>query len=499
MLVYAQKMLTKSKITKHRQCARLLWLDLYHRDLAKYDDATIARMAEGNRVGDISRQLYPGGAFIDTLNLEQALARTRAALSQKNIPVFEPAFVAHNVLVRVDLLVPDADSYRLVEVKSATEVKDYHYEDAAVQYWVLCNAGLKPTQVALSHINNTFQYQTLGDYKGLLTETDITVSVQKLYADVPAWIAQAQATSEQASLPAIRTGKQCKKPFTCGYLAYCQSLEETTEYPVTILPRVSEKQLTQFEQDGIADVRDIPDNYLAKDKQLHEIVRSASITGEVYLNPRAKSYLDGLAYPRYYLDFETVAPAVPRWLNSRPYQQIPFQWSCHIEISPQESSSPADNSALIHKKFLHKDASDPRRPFAEALLCNLGDHGPILVYNAAFEIGRLKELAEDCPDFAPSLLALVARVEDLLPLAQNNYYHPAMRGSWSIKAVLPTLSELNYADLKIGNGGLAQVAYLEMIAEVTTEDRRAELYRDLLKYCEQDTLAMVHVAMRFYS
>jgi len=490
-------MLTKSKITKHRQCARLLWLDLNRRELAQYDDATIARMAEGNRVGDISRQLYPGGELIDTLDLSEALVRTQEALARKTIPVFEPAFVANDVLVRVDLLVPDAQSYRLVEVKSATEVKDYHFEDAAVQYWVLCHAGLTPTQVALSHINNEFQYQTVGDYRGLLTETDITATAKQLFSEVPKWIAAAKLTSEQTELPATRTGKQCKKPFTCAYLDYCESLEQTTEYPVTILPRVSAKQLAKYEQDGIADVRDIPENYIAKDKVAHEIVRQASISGKVYLNPQAKAYLDSLAYPRYYLDFETIAPAVPRWLKSRPYQQIPFQWSCHIETSEGNSSSAVEPSALIHKEYLHQDASDPRRPFAEALLHALGEHGPILVYNAGFENGRIKELAKDCPDLAPALLALVDRVVDLWPLAQNNYYHPAMRGSWSIKAVLPTLSTLNYSDLKIGNGGLAQVAYLEMIAEDTTEVRRAELYQDLLKYCEQDTLAMVHVAKRF--
>ena len=135
-------MLTKSKITKHRQCPRLLWLDLNRCDLAKPDDTTIARMAEGNRVGDASRQLHPGGVLIDTLNLKDALARTQQALSQQSLPVFEPAFVAHDVLVRVDLLLPENTGYRLVEVKSATEVKDYHYEDAAVQYWVMTQAGV---------------------------------------------------------------------------------------------------------------------------------------------------------------------------------------------------------------------------------------------------------------------------------------------------------------------------------------------------------------------
>jgi hypothetical protein len=130
------------------------------------------------------------------------------------------------------------------------------------------------------------------------------------------------------------------------------------------------------------------------------------------------------------------------------------------------------------------------------LLKTLGEQGPILVYNASFERTRIEELAECFTDLAPSLLALVERIVDLLPLAQKNYYHPAMLGSWSIKAVLPTVSELDYGSLKIGNGGLAQVAYVEMIAIDTPTNRREQIFEDLLKYCYQDTLAMVHVAKR---
>jgi hypothetical protein len=400
--------------------------------------------------------------------------------------VFEPAFVASDVLVRVDLLLPEKGSYRLVEVKSSTEVKDYHYEDASVQYWVMQQAGLAPTSVSLGHINNKFEYKTEGLYAGLIAEVDITASVKERLEQVPEWIAAAKATSEQKELPEVKTGRQCRDPFECGYLAYCKSIEKSTEYPVSILPRVSAKQLEQFAQKGISDVRQIPEGYL--DKENHERVRQVSVTGQTYLNPSAKDALDQLPYPRYYLDFETVAPAVPRWLDSRPYQQIPFQWSCHIESGA--------GAALQHHHFLHRDASDPRRAFAESLLKTLGVQGSILVYNAGFESTRIQELAGHFSDLAPQLLGLQERIFDLLPLAQKNYYHPAMMGSWSIKAVLPTLSDLDYSNLKIGNGGLAQVAYLELIDPDTSVERHAEICDDLLKYCDQDTLAMVHVAKR---
>ena len=163
-----------------------------------------------------------------------------------------------------------------------------------------------------------------------------------------------------------------------------------------------------------------------------------------------------LPYPRYYLDFETITPAIPVWANTRPYQMVPFQWSCHIEDT---------SGNLEHLEYLADSETDPRPAFIDTLIAAVGSTGPVLVYNAPFESGRMKELAEAFPDKAVPLQSIISRVVDLLPLMRDHYYHPDMLGSWSIKAVLPTVApELDYTTLPVGDGGMAMVKLVQYFA-----------------------------------
>ena len=121
-----------------------------------------------------------------------------------------------------------------------------------------------------------------------------------------------------------------------------------------------------------------------------------------------------------------------------------------------------------------------------------------MVYNAGFENARLRELAEQLPQQSQAVKSVLARVVDLLPIARAYYYHPAMKGSWSIKAVLPTIApDLAYDDLEVANGGMAQEAFIEMLSPDTDPLRREEVRAALLTYCERDTLAMIHIARYF--
>ena len=98
-----------------------------------------------------------------------------------------------------------------------------------------------------------------------------------------------------------------------------------------------------------------------------------------------------------------------------------------------------------------------------------------------------------------SLLALLDRIVDLLPVARDHYYHPDQEGSWSIKAVLPAICpDLDYADLEgVQNGGMAMEAYSEAIDASTTLERKAEIERQLHAYCALDTLALVRLWSTF--
>ncbi len=478
--------LSKSKILLHRQCPKRLWLQVHKPELAEVDPAAEARFRDGNKVGDVARQLYPGGDFIDTLNRKEALTRTAAALESGHKPIFEAAFLHNDVLVRADLLVPEASGYRLVEVKSSTSVKDYHLEDITVQTWVIQQAGLVPSRCMVAHIDNSFVYPGNGNYQGLLKEESVDLEVSDMITDVPGWIAEAQSTIERSEEPGVAPGDQCSHPFACDFANYCSPPETDVAFPVEILP-YGKKMAEQLRAEGYRDLRDVPEEMLSNPKHIrvHRVTKS----GLAELDQEAIDAVRELPYPRYYLDFETIAFAVPIWAGTSPYKQIPFQWSCHIEH--------ADGS-LTHKEFLDISGDDPRRAFAESLIETLDNSGPIIVYNAPFEGSRMKELAEAFPDLAPALLAAVERLFDLLPLARNHYYHPDMKGSWSIKAVLPTIApELDYSNLTVSHGGMAQGAYLNLIGNELSGVEKTELKKALLAYCEQDTLAMVRISSKF--
>jgi hypothetical protein len=241
--------------------------------------------------------------------------------------------------------------------------------------------------------------------------------------------------------------------------------------------------------EGYTDLRDVPAERLGNLN--HQRVWRTSKSGQAELKPEAGKIIAALPYPRYYIDFETINPAVPAWAGTRPYMQVPFQWSCHIETT---------KGVMTHCAFLADGQSDPRRPFAMSLIDAVGTHGPVFVYNAPFERSRMQELAEYYPDLAPALEAAIDRIVDLLPIAREHYYHPDMRGSWSIKAVLPTIApDLAYDNLEVANGGMAQDAFAEMMQPETLPERRVQLRDALLLYCERDTVAMVRIAHYFES
>ena len=473
--------LSKSKIIAHRQCPKRLWLQVNKPELIQISAATQVRLDEGNKVGDIARQNYPGGAFIETLNRIEAIALTKEAIA-KYQAIFEGAFFEGDVMIRADLLFPEKEGYRLVEVKSSTGVKSYHVDDVTVQSWVMEKAGCTPTSMALAYINNQFVYQGDGNYEGLFAEADLSGQVKPNMSQVQSWVDAAKKTLASPAEPTIAPGEQCTNPFTCDFIGYCSPPEEGVEYPVEILP-YGKAVAAQLRADGFKDLRDVPADRFSNPKHLK--VHAVTCSGEAILEPEATTQIQALSYPRYYLDFETVGFAVPIWAGTRPYMQLPFQWSCHIEQ--------ADGS-ITHQEFLDLSGNDPRETFAKTLIEAVSMHGPVIVYNAGFEGARIKELATAFPHLASELLAIPERFFDLLPLARNHYYHPDMKGSWSIKDVLPTIApELDYANLEVSDGAMAQEAYKEAIHSQTTPERKEAVRSAMLKYCEQDTIAMVKI------
>jgi hypothetical protein len=473
--------LSKSRLMSFLQCPKRLWLEKHRPELAEVSAAQQAVFDMGHAVGDVARRLYDprgtGRLISGEGGMAVALKDTTAALAEAGVtPLFEATFERDGLLIRADVL--ERKPARLVEVKSSTSVKDEHVTDCAIQAWVLAAGPAAPRSVALAHVNNQFIYAGDGDYQGLLAEEDLTPRLGPLMEAVPRWLAAAQETVAQDE-PAVAIGSRCRKPYSCPFMQYCWP---KTDYPLTRLPGVGPR-LDDLVARGFRDIRDLPENLVPPGDGLR--VWRAARSGQADNDGSAGATLAAQPYPRYYLDFETIGGALPLWPGTRPYQAVPFQWSLHREQSP---------GRLEHVEFLDLSGGLPARAVAEALLGAIGTQGPVFTYTS-YEKQCLATLGACCPDLAPGLAAVIGRLLDLHPIAKGAYYHPAMQGSWSIKALLPAMApEMDYGLLEgVRDGGGAQQAFLEAIAPGTSVDRRLEIRRQLLRYCGHDTLALVRV------
>ena len=482
--------LSKSRFQSGRQCHKRLWLEIHRRELLQWDSSAEAHFTEGTSFGKLARELLGGGVLVDAehFEAEKALAQTRELLAEPIDTVttlFEPAFEHDGVRVRADAFQRVGRVERLIEVKSSTSVKDEYLWDCAIQTWVARGAGRPVREVRLGHVNNAFVYTTEGDYRGLLTLADVTVQVEDLLPAVPGIVATLKHVVAGEE-PKIATGEHCTTPYACPFWDHCRSAEPPApEHPIDDLPR-AKRIVSDLREAGYEDLRDVPVEHLPN--ALHRRIATAVQTGAVFVSSELDAELDAITYPRHYLDFETIAFAVPRWIGTRPYQQIPFQFSCHIEHP---------DGSLEHREHLDLTGESPLEAFALTLVDALGESGPILVWNRGFEWGRIKELAQMVPSCAEALLGLEGRLIDLLPIYRAHYYHPDMHGSWSIKAVLPTIApDLDYGELEIGDGGAAQEGYLRAISPETMPEEKASLRQHLLTYCGRDTFAMVRLVHR---
>jgi Domain of unknown function(DUF2779) len=371
-----------------------------------------------------------------------------------------------------------------VEVKSSTKVKDYHSDDAAIQAFVSKAAGVPLASIAIAHIDSKWTYPGDHDYDGLLREQDVSEEAFGRAAEVKEWLKEAHAIAVRRNAPKKSTGNHCSTPFECGFAAYCKGLEPQAKYSFEVLPRISGKIRAFATEKKAIELKDIPDALL-NDLQLR--VKKHTLAGQTYFDaPGAAEELSKHKLPALFVDFETISFAVPIWKGTRPYQQIPFQFSVHRLSRSGE---------IKHDTFLDLTGEDPSRRFAAALVEACGSKAPIFVYNAGFEKARIAELAKRFASLRKPLLAINKRLVDLLPVAQRHFYHPSQEGSWSIKAVLPAVvPSLDYESLEgVQDGGMAMEAYLEAIHPQTVPSRKSAIEQQLLNYCGLDTYAMVRL------
>lgn len=482
--------LSKSKVMAGRQCERRVWLEIHRPDLKLEAPAQEARMDQGTAFGELARALLGPGELVDTgADLTGALLQTQALLGARKPPrhLFEATLMHADVLVKVDALRRVGRRHELIEVKSSTRAKEEHYDDCAIQAWVARESGIDLKAVRIGHVNRDFVYAREGDYEGLLALVDASAEVDARITEVPRWIRRFRAVLKGEE-PAIATGPHCSTPYDCPFSAHCSASEDPgPDFPLSLLAGAGTGLLQTLEEKGYLDLRELSLEDVSR--PAHRNMVRAAKSGKAVVSPELRKTLAALPYPRRYLDFETIQFTVPRWLGTRPYEQIPFQWSCHVEKSQGEFEP---------QHFLDLSGEDPRRSLARKLIKACGRKGPILVYSQAMEAGVIRALAAQHPDLADDLLALLPRFVDLLPLMREHYYHPAMEGSWSLKSVLPTIApKLGYDRLDgVADGLAAQDAYLEAIDPATTAKRKREIDTALREYCGLDTLGLATIVQR---
>jgi Domain of unknown function(DUF2779) len=356
--------LSKSKILSYRQCHKRLWLEVHRPELREDSSSTQAIFKTGHQVGDLARTLYDPenkGTLIDfkTTGFTAAFEKTANLITSMQ-PIFEAAFTAGGALAFADVMLPlnkrGKPRWKMVEVKSSTSVKDYYRDDVALQSYVAKSSGVDLHEIAIACIDSTWVYPGNSDYQGFLMETDLTAEAFSREQEVKSWIQESQAIVSRNSEPAIEIGKHCEQPYPCGFYGYCTKDYPVVEQPITWLPMIQSKALkSAIEEKGLVEIKDAPDEHL---NELQLRVKQCTLNGKTYFDKAgAKKDLSAYNLPAYFMDFETIQFTVPIWKGTRPFQQLPYQYSVH-KLNR--------NGVLTHTSFLDLSGKDPTRTFAES-------------------------------------------------------------------------------------------------------------------------------------
>ena len=479
--------LSKSRYCKGIQCPKILWMDKYKPEEA-VDNLPEAVLANGNKVGDLARGYFGEYSLVDFDYDKDAMVRqTMEYIAAGAENIAEASFFVDGLYCAVDILHKNGDGWDIVEVKSSTHVSDIYVEDMAFQNYVLTKSGIKVNGVFNMHIDNTYVFHDHLDVRGLFIIEDYTDICKEKYEDVAILIASIREYVNTPAEPVKDIDMCCDSPYECAYKPYCW--KHIPEQSVFDIRRLHADKKFEYYHQGIVSYEDIVTKRPPINATQMRQAETAYFHKPDTIDKEAISdFLGTLTYPIYHLDFETFQLAVPEYEGCKPYEQIPFQYSLHIEY---------ENGRLDHKEFLAKEGTDPRRMLAESLCNDIPENVCGLAYNMSFEKRVIGTLAEIFPDLADHLLNIRENMHDLMiPFQKQHYYTEAMQGSYSIKYVLPALCpgdpELDYHNLdQVHNGSEASAAFADMVNHVPEEIE--ELRANLLKYCGLDTYAMVKV------
>lgn len=484
----------EAAMRRWQQCPRAFWLD-HHRPAPSLPEPELADdVVRGGSSREAVTHSFPGSVLIATTDFAAARAQTEQALAASDRrPIIGAAFMGPcDTPLRVDLMVPiSGGRWRVVLLRYAT-VSDV----LAVDVLALCaqaarDAGVNTAGLDLALIDTEFIYPGYSCYAGLFRQVDVTDMAARSAAigdALRSW--QDACASLRQPEPHCVTSEHCDRPQRCRHWDHCLSQEdhrgeaEAARYRLDLLGR---DLAVVLRQEGHVDLRSVPESSLPTPRTVH--IQRAALTGLPQLDAGAGELLAAAPWPHHFLRFETIGFAVPIWPATRPYEVLPFMWTCDVQAGP--------GSEVQHHRFLADASGDPRRAFALSLLKVLGtgeDGGAILAYNAGFERNRIRELAKLFDDLGPQLDALLPRIVDLFQVVRGHYYHPAMQGSWSARSVFNAVAPDAQVERFEVAGVPSALSPLEAFALVLRRDtppaRAARLREALQDYGRRQTLAL---------
>ena len=476
-------LLTKSKYLYGLQCPKLLWVVFNAPErIPEVDQATQHVFDQGHLVGDLAKSWFPSGIELGGYDFKENLVKTKEALRLRK-PLFEAGLMQGNIFARADILNPvGKGEWDIIEVKSSASVKDVHYHDLSFQKYCYKQAGLKIRKCFLMHISTEYVRHGEIDPKQLFVMEDVSELVDNAMVGIKERIDLLFKIISLPKCPDIKISASCG-----GIYDACSLHDECWAFvpngSVFELWRGGKKAFELLES-GIIKLVDIPTGFKLNDNQQKQ--KECYKNGKHHVNKQElKVFLESLKYPCYFLDFETINPAVPLYDNSSPYDNIPFQFSLHIQEKP--------NGKFAHHSFLAEGKDDPRPTLLAALKKVIGSKGSIMAYNASFEKGVLKDLAEAFSKDKEWIESLLPRIIDLMtPFSKFYYYHPKQQNSASLKSVLPILTGKGYDDLDIAEGGTASLEYLRITfgdnkGKLPSAEEIKKVRKNLEEYCLQDT------------
>ncbi len=476
-------LISKSRYISGLRCDKLLWCRYHDTDLfPDYSRSTLVRFAEGNRIGELAQEVFPGGqeAALGKYYAEDTVPPTKELVKQR-IPVYEAGFVHSSAYVKIDILNPVGDDeWDLYEVKSTSGYSpEKHLADVAIQRYAAEGNGIKIRRCYLMHINNQYVLQGALDPSALLKSTDVTTEVDTFISNVNGDLERMLAIIEEKECPDVAIGPHCNAIRTCDLHSLCW--KDMPEHHVLTLVSDRKKGYSYLAK-GKTDLKDMATDadLSAKQKIQVEAVR----TGRMRVDKeKVAQFLEKLEYPLAFLDFETIGPGIPLFEGMRPYRQIPFQYSLHVIQAPSDDP--------VHYEFLPDKAEDPRPSLLEALKADLPTTGSVVAYSSSVEAGAIRNLAALDPSANSWAEDVISRMVDLLkPFSSFAVYHPDQNGSASMKAVLPALTGEGYDDMEV-SGDIAGSVWQRVTFEDVQATEVAKVRKELLDYCEKDTEGMV--------